>query len=133
MSQENVELAWKLYAASNRGDVDFQIAHASPDCEFRLHRKLPGMEVVYRGHDGIRKFAADWLDTWETLESVVDRIIDVDDERVLGLVHLRGVGRGGIEVAVEYAHLMTIRDGQAVLTQCILGWSQALEAAGLSE
>jgi ketosteroid isomerase-like protein len=133
VSEENVELGRQFYAAWNSNDFDFQLAHISPDYEFHLHAKMPGMKEVYKGADGVREFVKDWRETWETLESVVDRIIDVDDERVLGLVHLHGVGREGIELEVEYGHLMTFRDGVAVRLEGILGWDNALRAAGLDE
>ena len=133
MSEENVEIVRQLYEAWNRDDIEWELAHTDPDWEFQLHRAIPGMDRVYRGPDGLRKFRKGWRDLWETLTVEVDQIIDVDEDRVLGLVHLRGTGRDGIDLAIEYAHLITIRDGRPWRVQGFLDWSDALAAAGLSE
>ena len=42
----------------------------------------------------------------------VERIYDLDDHRVLGLVTFRGRGReSGIDVELRYAHIFTVREG----------------------
>jgi ketosteroid isomerase-like protein len=135
VSEANVEGVRRAYEAWNRRDYDAFTDVAprmSPNWEFTLHGgQLVGLDRTYRGRDGFQKFVDDWVGAWETLNADVHRIIDVDDERVLGLCHLRGVARAGMELEIEYAHLSTIVDGTYMRLDGYPSWELGLRAAGL--
>jgi ketosteroid isomerase-like protein len=133
MSQENVELVRQAYAAWNRGDLEWQLDHITPDFEFRTARLFPDTEGVYRGRDGFRQFWNTFREPWETLQVEVERIESIGDDRVLALLRFRGRARDGIEVTLEYANLLTLQNGMATLNVGYADWQQALEAAGLRE
>jgi ketosteroid isomerase-like protein len=58
-------------------------------------------------------------------------VIDLGD-RVLLLVHLRGVGlSSGAQFDTEAAYLLVMSDGRAIREQMFLDHREALEAAGL--
>jgi len=137
MSQENVDLARSGYEAFNRGDIEWVVKHASPDVEFKLRgARALDLPPVYRGRDGLRQLFNEWfVGAWEgTLRQDVERIYDLDDHRVLGLVTFRGRGReSGIDVELRYAHIFTVREGLVTHIEGFLSWEEAKEAAGLRD
>ena len=60
--------------------------------------------------------------------------IDVDENRVLVMLDIRARSRTHqVEMPVEGANLLTIKDGRMARIELFFERSQALEAAGLSE
>ena len=53
MSQENVELAYRVVDAFNRRDLDAYLAVMDDDVE--IVSLLAAMEGGYHGHDGLRR------------------------------------------------------------------------------
>jgi ketosteroid isomerase-like protein len=133
MSQENVELVRQAYEAWNRGDLEWQLDHITPDFEFQTAELFPDTDAVYRGREGFRKFWNTFREPWETVLIEIERIEPIGDERVLALLLFHGRGRDGIEVTVKYANLLTLENGMARLNVGFADWQQALKAAGLSE
>jgi ketosteroid isomerase-like protein len=113
MSQENVELVRQGYEAWNRGDLEWQLDHITPDFEFRTAQLFPDTEAVYRGREGVRQFWDTFREPWGSVLIEVERIEPIGDDRVLALLRFHGRGRDGVEVTLEYANLWTIeeRDG----------------------
>jgi ketosteroid isomerase-like protein len=60
MSEENVELVRTGYEAWNRSDLDGVLAVFAPDVELVTTRLFVGLDPVYRGHDGFKKFWRDF-------------------------------------------------------------------------
>jgi ketosteroid isomerase-like protein len=88
---------------------------------------------AYRGHEGLRAWAADSEAAFDELRTASDEFRDLGD-RVLMLGRVFGRGRGsGVPVESEIAFLSTLRGGRIVQTKGFLSWDQGLEAAGLSE
>jgi len=132
MSRENVELVRQGYAAWNNGDMHAMLAILHPDVEFTTSGVFPGLNPVYRGHDGFRKFWRDFPDMWESILVSVDELRDCG-ERVLALVAFDARGRDGLEVGRQVGTVWAFRDGLTVRVENYASWTEALEAAGLSE
>jgi ketosteroid isomerase-like protein len=135
MSQENVELVRRAYEAWNRGDIDAVVQFAAPDGEYRpasLAVIPPGMDAVYFGRDGFARFARDFVDLWDEFSIEPEHVIDRGD-KVVALVRLRGVGRGGVSVEAPLAHVITLRDGLCVRLDSYPDRQKAFKAIGLSE
>jgi ketosteroid isomerase-like protein len=65
MSQENVEVVRRVFAAFNARAVEDLVSMFDPECEFLPFRaQLEGL--VYRGHEGVRRFARDMEEDWDT-------------------------------------------------------------------
>ena len=63
MSTKDVETIRTGLAALNRGDVDGMLATLAPDAEMvPLRAVLDG--IVYRGHEGLRRWLADMSEDW---------------------------------------------------------------------
>ena len=133
MSQENVELVRKAYEAWNRGDLQWQLDHMTPDHEVRTAQVFPDTDAVYRGRAGFSQFWKTFREPWESLAVEIERIEAIGEDRVLALYRLLGRGRDGVEVTLPSANLITIEKGLATRTTAFLDWQKALEAAGLSE
>ena len=74
------------------------------------------------------------FDIFDDAQMDVEKLVDVGDgEAVLMLLRAKGTARhSGIEVALEWGAIVTIRDGNSCMPRATT-WDEALEAAGLSE
>jgi ketosteroid isomerase-like protein len=131
MSQENVEIARLGYERFNRGDIDGFLDLAAPDIEWRDHGAFDTSAVT--GKDAVRAFIETVMEPWEEFHKEPEEIIDLGGDRVLGMFHATGRGKGsGIEVDVRGGDLLTIREGR-VVGFTAYPRAQALRAAGLRE
>lgn len=132
MSQQNLELARVGIDAWNRGDVDAVLALCHPEYEYHTSGDFLGLDRVYRGHDGFRKFERDFRGNWEWLSVTVEELHDHGDKvAVLGTFEARG--RDGLTVRRRIANVTTYRDGLEVRTDAYGDWDQALREIGLSD
>ncbi|MEA2347967.1 MAG: hypothetical protein QOG62_1754 [Thermoleophilaceae bacterium] len=136
MSQENVEIVRKVYAAVERGDSTAVFALYDEAVEIDATR-LPESRLVepnvVQGHEGLRRFGRAWDEAWESAQDECEQLIDVGG-RVISVVARRGHGRAsGIRVEAERAGVWTIRDGKVVHAVWFTSKDEALEAVGFSE
>ncbi len=132
MSQENVEIARRLYEAMNRGDWDAAFAHASHGIESETDpRHLnPG---IYRGQAAFRQFVEDMDGPFEQSVTEPERFFARGD-RVVAFVKIRRKLPGSTaNVEIRIGDLWTLRNGLLVRGQGFGEREKALEAAGLSE
>jgi hypothetical protein len=152
MSQENVEIVRRLYP----GDVDLvavlvdrealeatlePLVH--PDFEtITVPGQIPlsgaaaaeSSRPIFYGVDGFVSAFVDWLSAWESWVITATDFIDVDESRILVMLDVRARSRTHqVEMPVEGANLLTLRDGKLERLELFFDRSQALEAAGLSE
>ncbi len=112
--------------------VERWLAIYHPDAVFEP-TGIAALEGVYSGHDGLRRFFADFEESFEMFELRCPDVRDLGD-RVLGLGTLRTIGRrSGIEQEGPVAFVSSFRDGLYTHVKDYGEWGQALEAAGLSE
>jgi ketosteroid isomerase-like protein len=144
MSQENVDLVRRLYAAMpGLGDADAGDDQAFLDRLFRdfldadfvfsLPPDYPEGARVLRGREGMVAFAAMLRDAWSEWRFVPERFDDAGD-RVLVFIRVVAVGHeSGVPIELETAHLWTIRAGRVRSAHIYRDRSDALEAVGLRE
>jgi ketosteroid isomerase-like protein len=131
MSEENVDRFLEANDAFNRGDVERWLQHYHRDAVLEVRQVE--LEGEYSGHDGLRRFFAEFAEELETFEAQYSDVRDLGD-RVLGLGTLHTIGRGsGIELEGPVAIVASFRDGLCTHLKDYGEWGQALEAAGLSE
>ena len=134
MSQENVEIVRGVWEAWNRGDLPGLLENIAPNCEWRTAQKFPGVDAVYRGREGLRRFWDTFREPWEIIRIELERVEDLGDGRVLVLMTFHGKGKGsGVNVTTEYANVVTLRDGRWIHAVGYTDWQSALEAAGVRE
>ena len=132
MSRENVEVARRAYEAWNRGDMDAMLATLHPDAEYVTTGVFPGLDPVYRGHDGFKKFWSDFRGAFDSLMIEVHELRD-RGEHVLLLLTFIARGRDGLEVRRQAASVLAFREGLIVRHENHADWTTALEAVGLRE
>jgi ketosteroid isomerase-like protein len=132
MSQENVEVVRRIYAAwyqtglwAASGNLDPDIQWVNPDNAIE-----PGTRV------GIDAFEAAWSNVRDSFETVEFESPDFlhcgDDVVVITIMRARGHGSGA-DVEHPQGHVWTIKEGKAVRMRWFHHHHLALEAAGLSE
>lgn len=124
------------YAKWNRGDLDAILADMHPEIEFRVSGAVPGVPSVIRGRQGIAELFRTWYsEVWDgPLQTEVDRILEIDEERHLILCTFTGRGAGsGVEVTLRYGHLVTERDGLTYRIEGFASWDTALRKAGFAK
>lgn len=134
MSQENVDIATRLYEQMSRGDFEAAWDIVDPDLEWETSPNLPDAGV-YRGRERVRAFMEEqWDVVWGGVPRVdIERAFDCGDD-VLLFVRIRGHGsHTGIPLDVQIAQLVTLRDGKVVRVRVFPDRQEALKTAGLSE
>ena len=133
MSEENVELVRRGYAAFNRGDVDAVVADFARDFEYVAMGMIPGITGVYRGTEGYKRFMRTFWDEFDDARNEVHEFVDAGDQvLVTQTVHGRGK-QSRAEGSWTFSILWTVRDGKVVRGQGFASRDQALDAAGLEE
>jgi ketosteroid isomerase-like protein len=118
--------------AYNRRDFDAAVEHFDPDIDWVFPPNFRADSC--RGPDEIKQFWRGLDETFEEFWLEPLKFIDADD---CVLVPLRFHGRGktsGAKIDEEMFHQVTMfRDGRMVRFEYVNEWTEALEAAGLSE
>jgi ketosteroid isomerase-like protein len=133
MSQENVELAYRVQDAFNRRDIDAFLALCDPEVE--LISRIVELEGggPHRGHDGVRSWWQNLLGVSRDLKSEIDEVRDLGDVTV-ARVRLRGHGIGSDAPMEQTAwHVTEWRHNKAIWWRVFLSEAEAREAAGLKE
>ena len=132
MSQENVEIVRRVYAAWNDGHLETWLQALDPDFELCLPEG--GLNIgTRRGREAFRQFMEGFLEVWDDLRAEPERFFEAG-EQVVVFVRIRGVGKGsGVEAETRPAHLVTLRAGNVARLVVFPERAKALEAVGLSE
>ena len=89
----------------------------------------------YRGHDGVRQWAAEQWEVFTGLHHEIEEIIEAPDgETLVSVQRTKGRMRHtDIKSDVQWATTWTIREGRVLRAHGYLTKGEALEAAGLQE
>ena len=110
---ENLDLVRSIYADWERGDFN-SVEWAHPEIEFVVLRgPTPGTRI---GVSAMAEVWRDWLSAWKDWRVEADEYHELDDERVLVLIHQSGQGKvSGLEIGRTgggQANLFHLRDGK---------------------
>ena len=133
-ASEDIELLRRGYSAWNRGDVEGVLEIVSDQVE--LHPVLGDVVLAdtFRGHDGMRHWYETIHSSLADFRAEVEDVIEVGDGRYVVLLHFSGRGRAsGVEVTLDGAHLVTVRDRLLVRLEGFENREEALRAAGVEE
>ena len=133
MSTENVEIVRRGWDAWMANDVDalFDLFHPDIEWDTTTFEGWPE-SGVYKGRAAVREFVETWRASWSGFDTGVDRIVDAGDDRVVALVWQSGAGPGShAPVRMEWAQVLTLRDGLVVRIEGWSGHAPALESVGL--
>ena len=91
MSRENVEIVRNAIEAFGREGVDGSLRYYHPEVEWTTSQALVG-GGTFRGHQGLRRYFANFDDEFDDLRIEPDKFIDAG-EQVIGSVRISGRGR----------------------------------------
>ena len=135
MSEENVELVRRVYAALTRGDTVTLQDLPAPEFVVDFSRRLVDPFVLRGRDEAVAVLLSDPYEEWEGWPVwEPQELIDADD-KVVALIRFSAPGKGsGAEVDAHVWNLWTFRDGKPVEVKYFGDdRAAALEAAGLSE
>jgi ketosteroid isomerase-like protein len=131
MSGDNVETVRGAYEEFARGN--FWLPELfDPDVRIRWLDAV-GAESETVGVQAMSSFVLDWLEMWDDLKLVPERIIDAGDQVVV-IGAWRGRGKtSGVATEWRHATIWTLRHGKVISSVGYEDPGDALEAAGVSE
>jgi ketosteroid isomerase-like protein len=133
MSQENVEIVRAALEAAQRGDEAAVMDSMAPDIEGRVWSQGVG-DDAFHGHEGLRKWMADFLSAWEKAELEIVELIDAGgDDEVVARLRWRLEGKTSrLETEMDYWAIYGLREGK-IASYRQVSRKRALAAVGLSE
>jgi ketosteroid isomerase-like protein len=131
---ENLDLVRSILAAWERGDFS-SVEWAHSEIEFVI---VDGPEPGrWTGLAGMEEVSRDNLSAWEDWRFLADEYRELDDERILVLMHRSGRGKtSGLEieqVQSKGAQLYTVRRGKVTRIAHFWHRDRALADLGLTE
>jgi ketosteroid isomerase-like protein len=131
MSREHVDAVHRNVDAWHRGDLSAWLDTAHPESEWvsEVARRMAGSDVVYRGHEGLRRYWDDWHSVWDVTVQL-DEVRDLGDT-VLAIGRIRALGEGsGIDLDGPIALVYEFEEGLIRRARAYLDPEQALDAVG---
>jgi ketosteroid isomerase-like protein len=134
VSRTNVEIARRAFEAANqRPKPDFITINALFHPEHEFVAAVSELEGTFRGAQGFRRYLDAAADSWDSWVGEIERITELDDERVLiELVVKLHSRRGGVPIEQRAANVMTVRNGKVTRTESYSSAKDALEGLRLS-
>lgn len=131
MSRQNVETSSNAVAALNRDGVEGFLAYCDPDVQWVTPPDWPE-DPVFNGHDGVRRAMALYDEQLDDFQVEMERVVDVDENRVVSLLHQSGRIKGSSHTLRQPLGVVTeLRDGKATRFQLYSSWQEALQAVGM--
>jgi ketosteroid isomerase-like protein len=131
MPEENLDIVRRFGQAFRARDIDSMVEQASEDCVIVSLRSE--IEGAFVGRDGVRRWAEGHFDSAPDAEATLERVVAVDDERVLVLGRQRGTVRlGRAPFDGPLAIILEVDAGRLKRLTAFPTHAEALDAAGLS-
>jgi ketosteroid isomerase-like protein len=129
MASENVEVVRCQFEAFGQGGVDVATRYWHPDIEWRAVEGAVDDVGVMKGHDALRRYYADWLETIDDLHAEVDEVVYDSGDTVAVVLRHRGRMHGSnVPIEGRYSVVCRVRDGQIVRGREYETPAQALKA-----
>jgi ketosteroid isomerase-like protein len=114
VSQADVDRVRDAFAALDRDGIEALLPSFAEDFEGVVPPELSVEPDTYRGHDGVRRYFANFTDAVEDLRFTPEEIIDVGDAVLIRMsITGRGVG-SGVPVDWRVVNRAVLRDGLIV-------------------
>jgi ketosteroid isomerase-like protein len=128
MSISTSDVVRSYFRTFESGGVDAAARFWHPDIEWRAIESAADDVGVIRGHDALRHYYEDWIDTLADLRAEVEEVLFEADDRVA--VSVRNSGRGrtsGAAAKGRYYVACVVRAGRIVAGREYATREQALE------
>jgi uncharacterized protein len=122
MSQDNVEIIRRAYAAFNRHDWDAVLEAADPNIEWHQITQFPDRNV-YRGREEMRDrfWNQQLVEQFGDFRIEVEEFVDAGDHVVM-LGHIVAHGSAsGAPISVRVVNVLEMRDGKVIRAYDVAG------------
>jgi ketosteroid isomerase-like protein len=132
MSVAASEVVRSYFSTFESGGVDAAAEFWHPDIEWRAMEGAADDVGVIRGHDALRRYYQDWVDTLADLRAEVEEVLFESEDRVAVVVRNSGRGRAsGVTAAGRYYVACLVEGGRIVAGREYSTREQALDAIPL--
>ena len=133
MAERNVEIVRQVYEYVNEQRWDRMAELLDPSVA--QHGTVGGLEegTVVRGRSEIREMYEREADAWDRQRIEPERLIDAGDRVVVFQREYQRGRSSGLELVVETAAIVELRNGRVVRIQGYMDRAAALRAVGVSE
>lgn len=129
MSLDNADVLRSHFRAFGSGGLDAVAEFWHPDIEWRAVEGAADDVGVMHGHDALRGYYQDWIQSLDELRADVEEILFETDYRIVVVVRNSGRGRSsGVPVTGRYYVACIVREGQIVAGREFGTPQQALDA-----
>jgi len=130
MSQENVEIVRRAFAAWERGDLEAVFGLVADDVT--VYRADPD-GATYHGKEGFLQATAEWTEDFAEWSVIPEEFIDAGDHVLVRVLQRARGEASGATVEGQFWFLFGVREGRISKLHFYLHESKAREASGLSE
>ena len=132
MSKQNVDLVKGLVETVNASEMEPQLSLLHPDVVWESRTGLVELQGTYRGHDEVRRFLEEGMESFVSLNVRAEEIIDFEDTVIVG-ADITAVGEAsGAEVTMRAWYVSRFRDHLVVSVDFVGTKAEALETAGVT-
>jgi ketosteroid isomerase-like protein len=133
IAQNGIQIVREAFEAFSSGDVERVVEITHPDFEGVVPPELSAEPDTYRGHAGIRRYFASFLEAFDEIRFDPERFWEAAGGLIV--VSMRVTAKGKVTaIAVEQrnAQVCTVREGKLRSVVTYASLADALAAAGLS-
>jgi ketosteroid isomerase-like protein len=123
------ELVLASIDAYNRGDIEAVVAMVTDDMDLRPPSHLVD-GVVFRGHAGVRAWAARAADMWSAADTRAELIAESGNRMVIAIDYDLVARDSGVPVTQRWYTFYEVRDGKIAASIAYPGEAEALAALG---
>ena len=135
VEEENIDVVRRVVESFNQGDLEYPFSIYAPDIRWENFSPPPaGMDELYEGREGVRRFWRQWLSSWDWVEFEQERFFAAGDQVVVfQRTHARGRTSGVETDFGDYAQVWTLRDGRVTGVKFYADREEALAAVGIAD
>ena len=117
--------------AWSRGDLEQASADFDTEFEFVTSGVFPGLDRVYSGREGFRKFFADFRGAWEDISIEVEQIVAGAGQTYVAAGRFRAVARDGLVVERPVTMVVTANRNRIRRMESFASRDEAFDIAGI--
>src|SRR4051794_28928606 len=112
--RSNTEMLRDAYEVWNAADLEAVISYIHPQIRWEISGIFPGLDPVYEGRKGVRRFWEDFKKPWQVLSIEPLEITEPYIDRLIAHVRFRGRSWDGRDFETELWQLFILRDSALV-------------------
>lgn len=130
MAHDMVEMIRTGLSGWSAGDLDQARADLDPEMEFVTSGVFPGLDHVYRGHEGFARFFTDFRGAWDDIAIEVERIVPGRSPLYVVVGNFRATARDGLHVERPVTIVVTAAGDTIQRMESFADRDEAFAAAG---